>query len=279
MPKGGFRIESRTDPCQDRRNGASYSSNGKVTSYQAFRRNVTSLYSPGTTACGSPSPWMTLAYDGNGNILSQTQGTTTTNYTFDAENRLKTRSVSGGTVTNTYDGMGTLLKRTNADGTWTVYIGGIYEKTNAGVVTKYYSVYGRTIATRQIPTGGGSGTLSYLLADHLGTTTGVTNGAGTVLSSQKYWPYGATRSGAITQTDKLYTGQQQEPGDALGLYNYKARFYSTVTGRFLSVDPVVGSAGDPQAWNPYSYARNKLDAAHGPDGRNVDGRRRRRRTV
>ena len=57
-------------------------------------------------------------------------------------------------------------------------------------------------------------------------------------SEAKYWPYGATRSGAITQTDKLYTGQQQEAGDdAMGLYNYKARFYSTVTGRFVSADP------------------------------------------
>lgn len=37
------------------------------------------------------------------------------------------------------------------------------------------------------------------------------------------------RAGGVAQTDKLYTRQQIEPGDAaLGLYNYKARFYSTV---------------------------------------------------
>ena len=42
----------------------------------------------------------------------------------------------------------------------------------------------------------------------------------------------------------------------MGLYNYKARFYSTVTGRFVSVDPVVGSPGNPQSWNAYSYVGN-----------------------
>jgi len=98
----------------------------------------------------------------------------------------------------------------------------------------------------------------------IGTTVGITDSAGALVSSQKYWPYGAMRSATkqppplgITQTDKLYTGQQIENGDAsLGLYNYKARFYSTTLGRFLSVDPVGGSEGDPQSWNPYAYVRN-----------------------
>jgi RHS repeat-associated protein len=58
------------------------------------------------------------------------------------------------------------------------------------------------------------------------------------------------RSGSITQTDKLFTGQQVEPNDsALGLYNYKARFYSPTLGRFLGVDPVAGSRGAPRSWN------------------------------
>ncbi len=35
-----------------------------------------------------------------------------------------------------------------------------------------------------------------------------------------------------------------------------ARFGSPVTGRFLSVDPVLGRAAQPQSWNRYSYALN-----------------------
>ena len=42
----------------------------------------------------------------------------------------------------------------------------------------------------------------------------------------------------------------------LGLYNYGARFYSTVLGRFLSPDPLVVAPGDPQMLDRYAYVRN-----------------------
>jgi len=160
----------------------------------------------------------------------------------------------------TYDGNGTLLKRvhyttsqlTATPDLSTVYIGGVYEKSfgASGATTgsrKYYAALGRTIAVRDVPAGGGAGTLSYLLADHLGSTVEALDAAGNTLpgSEIRYWPYGGTRAGGVTQTDKLYTGQQQEPGvdPAMGLYNYRARFYSTVLGRFVSADP-LGSGTD-----------------------------------
>jgi hypothetical protein len=61
----------------------------------------------------------------------------------------------------------------------------------------------------------------YILADHLGSSTMVTNGGGGVQGTMKYYPYGPERSvagGVIT--DKLFTGQQREPEavSALGLH-------------------------------------------------------------
>ncbi len=51
----------------------------------------------------------------------------------------------------------------------------------------------------------------------------MTDTSGNVLTTQHYFPCGGVRSGSVGQTDKLFTGQQQELGDAaLGLYNYKA---------------------------------------------------------
>ena len=157
----------------------------------------------------------------------------------------------------TYDGMGTMVKRAHYNSgdnsglatpaSWTEYIDGIYEKTNTGAVTKYYYAFGRSVAMRT-----GSGPLTYFLADHLGSTVGAIDGTGTV-TTQTYWPFGGTRttSGPLG-TDKQYTGQQQEPGDAgLGLYNYKARFYSTTTGRFVSADPHTSGG-----LNRFSYVAN-----------------------
>ena len=124
-------------------------------------------------------------------------------------------------------------------------------------MTKYYQAYGRAVAMREppgpsgVPSAGGAGTLLWLLADHLGGTVGVMDANGTVVATQAYWPYGATRSGGVSQTDKLYTGQQEEPGDAaLGLYHYKARLYSTTVGRFVSADPLT-----KDELNRYAYVR------------------------
>jgi RHS repeat-associated protein len=76
---------------------------------------------------------------------------------------------------------------------------------------------------------------------------------------QVYWPYGTLRAsdpGPITMTDKLYTGQQEEPGDnALGLHDYNARFYSTTLGRFASADPVVPEVSE-RGLNRYAYVYN-----------------------
>ena len=93
------------------------------------------------------------------------------------------------------------------------------------------------------------------------------NRAGTVLSTQKYWPYGAVRSGSLSQTDKLYTGQQEEPGDsALGLYNYKARFYSTVTGTFASAD-----TSTKDGYNRFAYVRGNPATHNDPTGHGAPG--------
>jgi RHS repeat-associated protein len=178
-----------------------------------------------------------------------------------------------------YDGNGALLKRDtfdralfNATATDSiVYIGGIFEKnTVTNTTRKYYQALGRTIALRDIPSGGGGGTVRFLLADHLGSTVELADTSGGTASGSKvkYWPYGATRAGTLTGTDKGYTGQRAEPLDSnLGIYNYKARFYSTILGRFLSPDALIQSPQDPQALGRYTYARSSPATLTDPTGR------------
>jgi RHS repeat-associated protein len=174
-------------------------------------------------------------------------------YTFDAENRVKARTYGAATETYTYDGAGTMLKRTatGASGSETVvYLGGAYEANlTTGVVTKYYQAAGRAIAMCK------GGAVQYLLADHLGTTTAVLDAAGAVVSSRAYWPYGADRAlaGDGRTTALWYTYQRDEDFDGLGLYNYKARFYSTTLGRFVSADPATPK-GSSMPLNRFAYA-------------------------
>ncbi len=205
------------------------------------------------------------SYDANGNMTSRVEGSLTYTQVFDAENRLVSVTVSGQTTQFIYDGDGNLVKKVKPDGSWTIYVGKVYEvdKTSGGAVTRTLSYYGVAGAMRI------SGTLYYVLSDQLGSASVVTDNSGAVVGEQRYYPYGETRvpSGNM-QTDRLYTGQRQMA--SLGnIYDYGARFYSPLLGRFLSADTIVPSVGNPQALNRYSYVLNNPILFNDPSGHKV----------
>ena len=193
------------------------------------------------------------AYDPNGNMVLRVEvsGTQRITYTqeWDAENRLAvvTDTVTGQVTRFVYDGDGNRILRIGPDGT-TVYIGEYYERTG-GTVRKYYYAAGQRVAVRV------NGTLYFLHTDHLGSTTLLTNQNQQAVARRWYLPYGEMRYavGALP-TDRLYTGQRWD--SALGLYDYRARFYHPVLGRFISADTLVPEPGNPQALNRYAYVTN-----------------------
>ena len=130
-------------------------------------------------------------------------------------------------------------------------MGGIYEvdKASGGAVTRTVTYYPVAGAMRI------NSTLYYVLKDHLGSASVVTDASGNILGEQRYYPFGETRltSGTI-YTDKLFTGQREITG--LGIYHYGARFYSPKLGRFLSPDTIVPNPYNPQDLNRFSYVRN-----------------------
>lgn len=143
------------------------------------------------------------------------------------------------------------MKKIKPDGSKTLYVGGIYEvdKTSGGSVTRTVTYYPVAGAMRI------NSTLYYVLKDHLGSASVVTNASGTILGENRYYPFGETRltTGTIF-TDKLFTGQREMAG--LGIYHYGARFYSPKLGRFLSPDSIVPGYANPQAFNRYAYVLN-----------------------
>jgi len=114
-------------------------------------------------------------------------------------------------------------------------------------ITKYYFFNGQRVAMRQ------NGTLTYLHGDHLGSASLATTAIGAQLSTQRYLPYGGTRDGSMP-TDRQFTGQRHET--SLGFYDYNARQYDPVLGRFLQADSIVPAPGNPQSLNRYAYVLN-----------------------
>jgi RHS repeat-associated protein len=157
----------------------------------------------------------------------------------------------------TYDGDGKLVKAVE-DGVTTLYVGAHYQ-INDGKVIKYYSSGTQMIAMRT------NGELSYLLADHLGSTSMVTDLAGTVISEMRYTPYGETRVASGTSpTDYLYTSQRQEAG--LGLYFYNARWYDPCIMQWTQPDTLIPELYNTADWNRYLYARGNPLKYSDPSG-------------
>jgi RHS repeat-associated protein len=91
-------------------------------------------------------------------------------------------------------------------------------------------------------------------------------------------PFGQVRTDVVnkvSQTDYGYTGQRnmdaQGSAYSLGLMDYRVRFYSASLGRFTQADTIVPGAGNPQAWNRYTYASNNPILHNDPTGHCVDG--------
>jgi RHS repeat-associated protein len=232
------------------------------------------------TAAGA----VAYGYDNNGNQTSRGADT----FTYNTENRLTATNLAGTAGSYAYNGDGLRTSRTIGATTTTFAWGSatgmpVVLRDSAG--NRY--LYGRDL----ISVSDSANKKFYYHTDGLGSTTAITGStgavvktyqydvfgsirtqtgtqpneftftdcAGNVLAKRKYYPFGLPAGGpGATPTDKLFTGQQSEndSDDQLGLSYFHARFYSANLGRFMSPDPIGGSIGDPQSWNPYSYVRN-----------------------
>ena len=114
---------------------------------------------------------------------------------------------------------------------------------------KYYYAGAQRVAMRE------NGTLSYLLADHLGSTSITASSSGAKVAELRYNAWGDTRyTWGTTPTTFRYTGQREQV--EIGLYYYGARWYDPSLARFTQPDSIVPSPGEPQSLNRFSYTKN-----------------------
>lgn len=97
--------------------------------------------------------------------------------------------------------------------------------------------------------------------DHLGSTVAVSDGDGRIHAEHAYYPFGLKRFSRVLskpRSDHLFVGNEEDR--ETGLYQFHARFYSPLIGRFLSTEPLLKSpealSGGSQSGLAYAYARN-----------------------
>ncbi len=209
-------------------------------------------------------------YDNNGNLETKTDKaipTEVTTYHWDAQDQLiQIDRPDGTTVTYKYDGLGRRIEKSVAGSvTRYVYDGEDifleYDGTNTFLAR--YS-HGDQVDQPLMLQKAGVGHF-YYHSNHQGSITHLTDGSGGVANSYIYDSYGR-RSNVIESVIQSYSYTGREYDGESGLYYYRARYYDSHTGRFLSEDPIRFGAGDQ---NFYRYVFNSPLNFRDPDGLQV----------
>ena len=159
--------------------------------------------------------------------MSSTANGVTTNYVIDP--------FGLGNVIGTYDGSGNLIAN------YTYGLGLVSQTTAAG-------------------------SASYYAFDAIGSTSTLTNSAGTIVNSYAYDPFGNSLAKSESVPNPFqFVGCFGVMADTDGLQFMRARYYSNVFGRFTSSDP-LGIVANVTDVNLYRYSGNAPVTRIDPQG-------------
>jgi RHS repeat-associated protein len=195
------------------------------------------------------------SYDSGGSVTRDAGGQ---RFNYDAENHQKefftaANQTSTPDATYHYDGQNRRVKKiVGSEVTIFVY----------DALGRLAAEYSTTVASAQ------DAKVSYLMADHLGSSRVITDQYGRVVSRKDFAAFGdeiitPQRVGGAggngydpPNIRQDYTGYERDAESDLEFA--QARYYSSSHGRFTSVDPMTASATikNPQTFNRYSYVIN-----------------------
>lgn len=193
------------------------------------------------------------SYDAMGRLT----GRGADDFSWDLASRLTEYTISGSSITASYDALGYKLSRTEGGNVdefvWNraLDLHSISVLRRDGSDLRYYihTPAGELIYSIDAV----SGINRYYHFDEMGNTVFVTSDAGTVIGSYSYTPYGevVASNGGL---DNLFTwqGRVGVMDEGNGLYYMRARHYESTTARFMSRDPKKSIKS--LKINPYQYA-------------------------
>ncbi|HIH41657.1 TPA: hypothetical protein HA239_04535 [Candidatus Woesearchaeota archaeon] len=98
-----------------------------------------------------------------------------------------------------------------------------------------------------------SGDKEFIHADHIGSSSVVTNEAGQVIENTTYAPFGSIVSGG---EETRYDYENKEYDETIGTYDFHFRQYNPEFGIFMQPDTLIQNVYDPQSLNRYAFERN-----------------------
>jgi RHS repeat-associated protein len=205
-------------------------------------------------------------YDAAGNMTYD--ATASLSYTFDQENRI----AGANGYTYTYDGDGNRVTKSNGTtGTlyWYMTPGIVGESDLAGNTTSEYVFFGgERVARKDFP----GNAISYYFSDHLKTASVITDATGNIKAESDYYPWGGELQFTSSDSNHYkFTGKERdtETGlDYFGARYYSNGLGRWVSADWSSTPVPVPYANltDPQSLNLYGYVRNAPSSEADLDG-------------
>jgi len=144
--------------------------------------------------------------------------------------------------------------------TTTEYISGIQYKNSTTSVDFIQTEEGKAVNNS------GVYDYNYYLGDNLGNTRvtfGTKTGTAVLYQQDDYYPFGLEISRSVTSPKNEYLYNKKELQEEFTEYDYGARYYDPVIGRWTSVDPL---AEKMRRHSPYNYGFDNPIRFEDPDG-------------
>jgi len=243
--------------------GLTYDLNGNILTVQRTNSSGAQLHNIAYTYEGyrlktvnvNNVPSAAYAYDSNGNITSDGRRGVTINYNI---LNFPEQIIAGNQqVSYIYSAAGEKLA-TNANGSLTYYRS-VMVYGNDNKLLHILTTEGTV--TRTEGSAGTSYTYNYFKKDRIGSTRAVLSAVGNTLQnvqSTDYYPFGlAYSTNNLNKNKYLFSGKELQDasigGTILGLYDFGARQYDPVIGRWMTQDILSKNYAE---LSPYSYCAN-----------------------